>query len=261
VNLERRTRAYEAVERATEVPMLVLALLMIPLLLAPMLFDLSEESLAAIRIGNAVVWLAFTVELVGKTYLSPDRLLYLRRHWFDVVIVLLPFLRLARIARAGRLLRFSRLLRVGAFLAHAGESSDNLLDRHGLKYVLLLSVGVLVAAMIAVALIEQGSTDSSIQDFEDALWWVLATAMTAGFSNEVPSSTATRVLAVLLTIFGLAVFSIVTATIAAYFIRSGQRENASSMDDVMQELRKLEGQIAEMKAGSSVQAEPAAREP
>jgi voltage-gated potassium channel len=248
VDTERRARAFETLERATEVPMLILALTMVPLLLAPMLFDISEEGLAAIRIGNAFVWLAFTLELTSKTYLAPDRLLYLRRHWFDVVIVVLPFLRLARVIRAARVLRLFRVVRVAAFLAHARETTDSLLDRHGLKYVLLLTTGVLVAAAGLVALLERG-TGSGVQDFEQALWWVLATIMTAGFSDEVPSTTASRVVAVLLTIVGLAVFSIVTANIAAHFIRSEERKESSL---VMQELKKLEDQLAEIRLGAEM---------
>jgi hypothetical protein len=43
MDIDRRQRAFAAFDRATELPMLVLALSIIPLLLLPLLLDLPER--------------------------------------------------------------------------------------------------------------------------------------------------------------------------------------------------------------------------
>ena len=72
MDLERRRRASEAVERATELPMLILAVAMIPLVIAPFVFDLQGAWEAAILAGNWFIWAVFAVELVVKTYLAAE---------------------------------------------------------------------------------------------------------------------------------------------------------------------------------------------
>ena len=50
---------------------------------------------------NWIVWLAFCAEFVGKFTLAPKRGVFLRRSWFDLVIIVLsaavPFKRSARL--------------------------------------------------------------------------------------------------------------------------------------------------------------------
>ena len=93
MDLERGTRLYDRVDRASELPMLVLAAAMLPLILIPLLIDLSAGAEAAFWTANWLIWAAFAAELGLKTYLAPSRRQYLVQHWFDVLIVVIPFLR------------------------------------------------------------------------------------------------------------------------------------------------------------------------
>src|SRR6185436_4792965 len=84
---------FERVERATDLPLALLALLIVPALI---LEDRAESAvLRQIAHGlNWFVWLAFVTEYVGKLLIAPSRLGYVRRAWFDLLIITLspPFL-------------------------------------------------------------------------------------------------------------------------------------------------------------------------
>ena len=172
MDLERRTHLYARVERATELPMLVLAAAMAPLILVPLLVDLPATVEWALYVGDWVIWAAFAVELGVKTYLSPDRRRYLISHWYDVVIVVVPFL---RPLRAARVLRLLQLVRLAALLARIGLTWRRALGQRGLGYVLGLGgvAAVLLAAL--VALVEQSGGAATIEDFPTALWWAATT--------------------------------------------------------------------------------------
>ena len=73
--------------------MLGLSILFIPVVLGPLLSDLSDESERALLLIGSVVWALFAVELALLLWLAPSRLQALREHKFDALIVALPMLR------------------------------------------------------------------------------------------------------------------------------------------------------------------------
>ena len=76
----RRQRLFETVERVTEIPMLVLAAAMLPVIVVPLIVDLSSSAAVAFNGVSWAIWTVFASELVLKTYLSPDRRRYLITH-------------------------------------------------------------------------------------------------------------------------------------------------------------------------------------
>ena len=113
---ERRAELLDRFERATELPLLGLALAIIPLLVIPLVTDVSDTMSATFLVLDWTIWAVFAADLGVRTYLSERRLNYLVRHWYDVLIVVLPFLRPLRVLRSARALRLARL---GPFLARS----------------------------------------------------------------------------------------------------------------------------------------------
>jgi hypothetical protein len=125
-------------------PMIVLALAILPLLAIEVYGQPTGALKLAIEIGFGVIWLAFVVEFVWKVTIAESRIEYVRRNWFDVVIILLPLLRPLRAFRAtqglARSTRVFRLRGVGmkfaryVFTILSGlKATDRLLQRIGLK--------------------------------------------------------------------------------------------------------------------------------
>ena len=233
---ERRARAFEAVDRATELPLLALALAMVPLLVAPFVLDLSDRA-ETVALGlDWIIWALFAVELMVKTYLAPSRRSYLTSHWFDVVIVVVPFLRPLRVARSARALRLLRGARLLSVLARLGGTTRAILTTHGLQYVLLLVLG----AALLVALLERNA-DGSISDVGSALWWAAAKVTTVGYGDVAPVTAAGRGVGVFLMFVGIGVFGVVTANVAAFFVQ-GDPE-AVTNERLLAELRTLRQRI------------------
>jgi voltage-gated potassium channel len=83
------------------------------------------------------------------------------------------------------------------------------------------------------------------------LWLAFTTAATVGYGDIVPSTHASRAFAVLVVLLGLAVLSLVTASLAAMFVETEERQIER---DLMQEIgalrsevRNLQTQLTELK--------------
>jgi len=75
--------------------------------------ELSGPASTALEIAGWAIWSAFALEFGAKLWLAPRRLPYLRRHWWQAILLLVPFLRVLsflRLARAGRALPASRVV-------------------------------------------------------------------------------------------------------------------------------------------------------
>src|SRR5215212_4509056 len=154
---EKRAQAFEAVERATDLPMLLLALALVPLLVAPMIVSVPDSLEPALATLEWLIWAAFAMELVVKTYLAPARWRYLRDHWFDVVVVAVPLLRPLRVVRSVRALRLLRLMRVASLGAKTVSTTRAILAQHGLQYVLAVTIGLVVLTAAAETYFERNA--------------------------------------------------------------------------------------------------------
>jgi len=124
---QRRDRAFfERLDRAFSIPMLFMALLILPILAIELFWGELAKSHAAIALaldlGTALIWLAFTVEFIVMSTVAPKKLHYILRHWVNLAVILLPFLafvrgfqfvRLMRLGKLGKALKVYRLRGLG----------------------------------------------------------------------------------------------------------------------------------------------------
>jgi voltage-gated potassium channel len=122
-----RQTVLERFERATELPLLILALAMIPLILVPLVVELDGTADAVVMAADWFIWAAFAFEYIVRLALTDQRARFVRREWPDLLIVVLPFLRPLRIMRSARALRLLRLARLAAVLTVATQEGRRLL--------------------------------------------------------------------------------------------------------------------------------------
>jgi len=110
---------YETLERAFSLPMVFIALLILPILALEFFgqnhLDESRLLTLVLHHGTAVIWLAFAMELVLLASVAENKLKYCLRHWLNILIVLLPviaFLRSLQLLRMVRVTRMARLVKV-----------------------------------------------------------------------------------------------------------------------------------------------------
>jgi voltage-gated potassium channel len=182
--------------------------------------------------------------------LTPDRPRFVRTHLFDLAVVVLPFLRPLRALRALRglgELRALRLLqasRLAAFLGTGFGHARAVIGRRGLHYVVGLVIAIMfVAAGLEVAF-EAHANGSTIHSYGGALWWAVVTVTSVGYGDQYPVTVAGRAVAVVLMITGIALFGVVAASIASYFVEQDQdRRVESRMDEILTALSRLEARL------------------
>ena len=245
ISPERRHEAYLNVQRFTEVPMLILSVILVPFLLAPYILNLSATARDAFYVVDWAIWGIFALELGVKTYLSPNRGVYLKQHWFDVLIVVVPFLRPLRVVRSARALRVLGALRVFSIFTRTAHSIRAVLAGHGLQYVLLVGGAIIVGCSGLVTLFESGST-GQIQTFDDGLWWALTTITTVGYGDLYPVTPEGKGIAAFLMLLGISLFSFLTANIAAFLVQPTGDKHAASLDEVLDTIKRLEAKVEEL---------------
>lgn len=238
MNADRRSQAAVAFERATAAPMLFVSLAIIPLLIAPLAFDLGNEAELIVFTADWIIWALFAAEFSVKTYLSADRPRYVLTHWFDLILVLVPFLRPLRVARSARALRTFRAARAGAAFVRLFSTVRSILRMNGLQYALLAGACLIVACAGLMWFVERD--EGNIDDLATALWWAMTTVTTVGYGDAYPTTPAGRGIAVFLMIVGITLFGMLTATLASFFVRN---PDAASIDDVLAELTELRDEV------------------
>ena len=79
--------------------------------------------------------------------------------------------------------------------------------------------------------------EPKVLTLSDGLWLAFTTAATVGYGDLVPSTYASRAFAVIVVLIGLAVLSLVTASVAAMFVETEERQIEQDLMRAISELR------------------------
>lgn len=109
--------------------------------------------------------------------------------------------------------------------------------------------GLASSVALALAILGLGGLgfwwlDPEVGSLSQGLWLAFTTAATVGYGDLVPSTPASRVFAVLVVLVGLAVLSLVTASVAAMFVESEEREIER---ELLHELRKVHRELGQLR--------------
>lgn len=114
-----------------------------------------------------------------------------------------------------------------------------LITRRGLIYSLILCLVIMGFGRMGFWLLEP-----KVVTLSDGLWLAFTTAATVGYGDLVPSTHYSRMFAVVVVLLGLAVLSLVTASVAAVFV---EREERQIERDLMYEIGALRKDIHQLK--------------
>jgi voltage-gated potassium channel len=218
-----RQRLMVRLERVTELPLLVLSFLMVPLLAGPYLWELTPAEKSLLAGLNVVIWASFAADLAVKTLIAPDRMRYLRQHWIDVIIVAVPFF------------RPFRLLRLVIYGSRAFQGARRLSK-------IVYAFGSLIVATSVIVAFER-ETNSQLSDFPEALWWGIVTITTVGYGDITPVTVGGRIVAGILMLTGIGMFSFLTANFASKFVGDDEKLESSAESKILAELELLRKEV------------------
>lgn len=109
-------RLERQLERHFSVPMMIIALLIMPILVVEFFLKDQVAAYAWLRlllhVGTGVIWFAFATEFILMVSIAEKKIDYCKTHWIDLAIILLPvvsFLRSLNIARTSRVAGLMRI--------------------------------------------------------------------------------------------------------------------------------------------------------
>ncbi len=127
------------------------------------------------------------------------------------------------------------------------QARKRLITRRGLIYSLLLCLAILGLGGLGFWALEPRAITLA-----DGLWLAFTTAATVGYGDIVPSTHASRAFSVLVVLLGLAVLSLVTASLAAMFVeteeRQIERDLMHEIGALRSEVRVLHNQLQELRS-------------
>jgi voltage-gated potassium channel len=221
--------------------MLVLALAIIPLLVLPLLTNLSESTEATFTGIEWFIWAVFLVEYGIRLTLAPEKWPFIKRNKIDLFVIVLPFLRPLRVLRSARTLRLLRAIRVVAYLGRGIDAFKDVLTRHKLHYALAVTGLVVVGGGILIESFERGAADANIKSIPDGLWWAITTVTTVGYGDRFPTTPAGRGLGVVLMIVGIALFGFLAGSLASFFVEHREEETVDpKLAEISDRLERIE---------------------
>lgn len=215
----QRASLLRRLESGMDRPMAVLGLLWLVLLV----IELTEGLGPVLQKLGLIIWAAFILDFTVKFTLAPDKLKFFRRNWLTAISLVLPALRMIRflrILRTLRMLRGLRLLRLLASWNRGMRSLSRGLQRSGLGYVLVLTLGILFSGAAGMYAFER-DMPGGLADYGTALWWTAMILATLG-SGYWPQSPEGRLLCLFLAVYAFTFFGYLTATLASMLIKSDQ---------------------------------------
>ena len=199
---------------------------------------------------NAVVWLAFALELGLTLHHADDRRAALRAHWHDVLVFVVIFPAWAPLFSAvgPGWLRGWRLARLWVIAGRIFRAERLLTRRRNLPYIAALTLLLVTVTGIAV-------DETDPHRFPNpwrGLWFAVVTVTTVGYGDTFPTSAGGRVIAAFLMVVGVGFLGLLTAAIAGHFVgqdaEDKHRESTDKQDAILAELRRIRERLERLEA-------------
>ncbi|HZQ60631.1 MAG TPA: ion channel [Casimicrobiaceae bacterium] len=206
------------------------------------------------RVLDGVIFGAFLLETLWMLYVTSHPARYLVENWLNILIIV------GSASSAGgaatdwiALIRVARVAVGSLVLVRALSEFRVLFTRRGAP---------LLVGMAALIMLSAGGImywlEPTVHSYWDGLWLSFVTGMTIGYGDYVPTSGAARVFAVFVALVGVALMTLFTANVVAFFIgdhsgsadkmgESLRREIALQTAQLEREVQALRADIAELK--------------
>ena len=185
--------------------------------------DLTPEQAKYIKFIDISIWLIFTLDYVIRIFYAKEKLIFFKKN----IIELLAIIPLDMVFQG---------LRILVYITRLFKRMDRFIKQNNFNLVLWLTFATIFCGAIAISYIES-------MPMNDAIWWAFVTASTVGYGDISPTSTAGRLVAVILMLVGIGFIGILTGNIATYFLNKQtekQTFKSALLEDVIVKLKNFE---------------------
>lgn len=175
---------------------------------------LSSEWRTALAVTTWVIWGVFVIDFLARLSAAPSAIAFLRGHWLALLMLLIPTLRVLRLAA---LLRLGRALPAARVLSSSYRATNVARRTFGSRTGYLAGTAAVVTLAVAELawLAEQGR--GTFGDFGDALLWAGA-AVVGMHADPTPASQLGRLVMLAGFATGLVLIASLAGTVGAYLL-------------------------------------------
>ncbi len=186
-----------------------------------------------------VILAAFCVEMLWMMRVSSFPIRYFFENWLNVLIIVGAGA--AAFGAATEWVAIVRVMRAAVAVLVVVRTATEfrvLFTRRGAPML----IGIAFMIMLVLGALFYW-LDPKITTFGDGLWLAFITGATVGYGDVVPTIGATRLIAVLTVLIGVALMTIFTANVVAFFIGG---EEARMRESLQRDIVALRGEIAQL---------------
>lgn len=203
----REAWAEELLDRLTPM-MSALGVLFLFVVLGEQVARANSTLSTLLAVTGWVLWVVFALEFVVRLIVAPHPGRFLKRNWWQLLFLVLPFLRILRLIRAVRVLRTGRVL---SSVVRSSRSARSALGGRVGWLAVISAITILGSSQL---LYEFGDYDTYAESLHAA-----ALAAITGEPLGQPDGFI-RIVEVLLAIFSVVVFATLAGTLGAYFLET-----------------------------------------
>jgi voltage-gated potassium channel len=197
-----------------------------------------------------LIWFIFVVDFLVGLIRAPSKRRYFAKNWLVAISLMIPAIRVFRIFRIIRVLRLTAVVRGLHFVRLYTSFRRSLgalgvtLQRRGFQYVFAVTVIVVFAGGAGMYAFERGARQDAFTSYAESVWWTAMLITTIG-PESWPVTMAGRILCLVLSIYAIAVFGYIAATLASYFIGrdAAQTIRPADLQNLRQTLDRLSEQL------------------
>jgi len=207
--------------------MLILSIYVVLQLSFEVILDLSERTQLILTWIDFTICIVFLLDWFFFFLRSTEKKQYLKTRFIDLVASI-PFTQILRPLRILRIVRIVRTLRIVRSLKGAFPLLRVLLKnpaRSALSVYLTITLVIYFYCSVGLYNVER-EVNSSISNFGDVLWMSFTTLTSVGYGDIYPVTGGGRILAAVLVITGMGLFSLLTAEIATLIMKIVKPKNS-----------------------------------
>lgn len=189
----------------SNIPMAVLGLVYLAAYSLQVIYALDAELVQVSELISQIIWATFAFDIAIRWIGSQSTAKFLKSSWLEILALIVPFMRILRVFRVILALRG-----IKGFVKTRASATGS--------YILMLVPLTWFSGAIAVLDAEATNPDRSITNLREALWWSLATITTVGYGDKYPSTLEGQLVAAVLMLTGIALFSAGAGIFASWIL-------------------------------------------